>query len=50
LNKEKLSESIQELVSKVLTLKAILEETMDPNQKLQDRAKYLENKYEKEKK
>jgi len=47
---EQLPESIQELVSEVITLKALLEETMDANQKLQDRVKYLEDKYTKGKK
>jgi len=50
LEEEQLPESIQEFVSEVITLKALLEETMDANQKLQDRVKHLENKYTKGKK
>ena len=47
---EEYPESIQELVSEILTLKALLEETMDANQKLQEQVKYLKNKYTKGKK
>jgi len=50
LEEDQLSGSIQELVSEVITLKALLEETMDANQKLQDKVKYLEKKYTKGKK
>ena len=50
LEEEQLPESIQELVSEVISLEALLEETMDANQKLQDRVKYLENKYTQRKK
>jgi len=50
LEEEQLPETIQELVSEVINLKSLLEETMDVNQKLQDRVKYLENKYTKGKK
>jgi len=41
LEEEQLPESIEELVSEVLTLKGLQEEIMDPNQKLQNRVKYL---------
>ena len=47
---EELPGSVQELVSEVLNLKALLEETMYTNQKLQEQIKYLKNKYTKGKK
>ena len=36
---EQLPESIQELVSEIITLQSLLEETMDANQKLQEQVK-----------
>jgi len=50
LEKEQSLGSIEELISEIITLKTLLEETMDANQKLQDRVKYLEKKYTKGKK
>ena len=44
---EQLLLSIQELILEVITIKALLEETMDANQKLHHSDKYLENKYTK---
>jgi len=47
LEEKQLPESIQELVSEVLTLQALLEQTIDSNQKVQEQVKYLKNKYTK---